>query len=104
MPEFLVSKAAQNDLREIVRYTTKQWGAERARKYAAVLRSSFQKLVESPEMGRTCEWIRPGLRRHEVARHVVFYCVVPAGVHVVRVLHQQMIPSAPRLSESPETR
>ncbi|WP_420237095.1 type II toxin-antitoxin system RelE/ParE family toxin [Telmatobacter bradus] len=43
-------------------------------------------------MGRTCEWISPGLRRHESGSHVIFYRLRPSGIRITRVLHQQMLP------------
>jgi plasmid stabilization system protein ParE len=33
------------------------------------------------------------LRRFEIGSHVVFYLVETGGILVVRVLHQQMLPS-----------
>jgi plasmid stabilization system protein ParE len=44
-------------------------------------------------MGRACDAIDSGLRRHEIGTHVVFYRLKPDGIRIVRVLHQQMIPA-----------
>ena len=98
-PKFIVSRSAQNDLRAIARYTTEQWGAEQAKKYAAGLQTCFQTLAENPRMGRTCDWIGNGLHRHELGRHVIFYRLAPAGIRVVRILHRQMIPDPSRFKE-----
>jgi toxin ParE1/3/4 len=49
-------------------------------------------LVDNPELGRACDDIRPGLRRMESRKHVVFYRREPRGILVVRVLHQRMLP------------
>jgi len=47
-------------------------------------------------MGR-CDAISPGLHRHELGKHVVFYRLKPGGIRITRVLHQQMIPNEPQL-------
>jgi toxin ParE1/3/4 len=93
LPKFSVSKAAQADLRSITRYTFEKWGAAQAAKYSLAQRNCFQKLANSPGMGRECASISSGLRRHEQGKHVVFYRLKPGGIRIVRVLHQQMIPA-----------
>ncbi len=37
--------------------------------------------------------VRPGLRRIEQGRHVIFYRLLQTEVKVVRVLHQRTLPS-----------
>jgi len=96
LPRFIVSGPAQSDLRAIARYTLEKWGADQAVKYAQSLRACFQILAENPEMGRSCDAISLGLRRHEQARHVVFYRLKLGGVRIVRVLHRQMLSSKSR--------
>ena len=49
-------------------------------------------LADNPSLGRACDNIRPGLRRMEHARHVVFYRQTPTGVLISRILHQRMLP------------
>jgi toxin ParE1/3/4 len=79
-------------MRSIARYSLMQRGASQALHYAAGLRNCFQMLAENPGIGRGCDSVSPGLRRHEAGKHVVFYRLQPGGVRVVRVLHQQMLP------------
>jgi toxin ParE1/3/4 len=62
-------------------------------RYVQALEGSFQLLAENPEIGRECDLIASGLRRHEQGKHAVFYRLKPGGIRVVRVLHQQMIPA-----------
>ena len=49
-------------------------------------------LADNPELGRTCDDVRPGLRRMESGRHVVFYREDTGGILVSRILHQRMLP------------
>jgi len=43
-------------------------------------------------LGRLCDDVRPGLRRHEHGRHVVFYRQGRGGILISRILHQRMLP------------
>ena len=99
MPKYSVSEAAQSDLRDIVRYTVEKWSADQAVRYATGLKNTFQTLAESPRIGRSCDEVGRGLRRHEYGKHVVFYRLEPEGVRVVRILHQQMLPAKSRFDQ-----
>jgi plasmid stabilization system protein ParE len=45
-----------------------------------------------PALGRLCEDIRPGLRRFEHGKHVLFYRQESRGILLSRILHQRMLP------------
>jgi toxin ParE1/3/4 len=68
------------------------WGEAQAVRYLNELEACCRMLVDNPELGRACDDIRPGLRRMESRKHVVFYRREPRGILVVRVLHQRMLP------------
>jgi len=74
-------------------YTQSKWGATQAIKYVDSLLDCFQLLANSPALGRACEDIRPGLRRFEHERHVVFYRKHARGIRISRVLHKGMLPA-----------
>ena len=99
MPKFSVSKAAQFDLRAIARYTLHTWGPAQALKYARGLDEWFQLLAENVGIGRECDAISSGLRRYEQGKHVVFYRLKPGGIRIVRVLHQQMVPTKAKFED-----
>lgn len=80
-------------MRAIARYTLEKWGAAQAVRYAKSLEVCFHDLAENPHMGRACDAISSGLRRHEMGKHVVFYRLKPGGIRIARILHQQMIPA-----------
>ena len=93
MPTYSVARLAESDLESIFRFTMKTWGRAQTRRYSKDLRECFQVIADNPSIGRGCDSIRPGLRRHEHGKHVVFYVIEPGGVLIARVLHQQMIPA-----------
>ncbi len=88
-----ISLEAEADTDRIAAYTTENWGWVQTDRYLGQLEDSFQLLAKSPSMGSSCDVIQANLRRFEVGKHVVFYRTEPGGIRIVRVLHQQMIPS-----------
>jgi len=87
------SVEAEEDIDLIASYTTRTWGWRQTNRYLAKLEDGFELLAENPSIGRSCDSIRPGFRRFEIGKHVVFYIPDPSEVLIVRVLHQQMLPS-----------
>lgn len=96
MSAYRLARLAESDLKSIVRYTMKTWGRVQTIRYRQRLQGCFQLLADNPSIGRRCDSIRPGLRRFEHGKHVVFYLAQPEEVLIVRVLHQQMIPAKSR--------
>jgi plasmid stabilization system protein ParE len=50
-------------------------------------------------LGRVCDQVRPGLRRMECGRHVLFYRVEAEGIVISRILHQRMLPEGKNIDE-----
>lgn len=101
LPEYRLSNKARADLKEIARYTFKNWGIDQARRYNDGLLKRFQTIAESPLIGRRCDEIQAGYRRMEHARHVVFYRQDGNGVLISRILHQRMMPGQQAFADSP---
>jgi toxin ParE1/3/4 len=91
--EYSLSPLAELDLDDIAEYTTDIWGPKQAVKYIDALFECFDRIMLDPALGRRCESIRPGLRRIEEGKHVIFYTSVEGGVFISRILHQSMLPS-----------
>jgi len=89
----LASGVAEPGVFSRIRNTTRTWGWRQTDQYLAKLEDGFDLLAQSPLIGRSCDWIRPGLRRFEIGKHVVFYIPDSGEVRIVRVLHQQMVPA-----------
>jgi toxin ParE1/3/4 len=56
-------------------------------------------LADNPALGRVSDDVRPGLRRMEHGRHVVFYRESAGGILVSRILHQRMLPERHSLAD-----
>ena len=59
-------------------------------------------LADNPGLGRACDYVRPGLRRMECARHVVFYRESGGGILVSRILHQRMLRESHEIGDKDE--
>ena len=92
MAAFRFSRRAEADLLIIGAYTLRTWGEDQTIRYIDDLEACCQMLSDNPALGRACDDVRPGLRRMECGRHVVFYRGDPGGILVSRILHQRMLP------------
>jgi toxin ParE1/3/4 len=92
MATLLFSRSAKADLFSIGAYTLQTWGVAQAERYLNSLERCAHLLADNPSLGRLCEWIRPGLRRFEKGRHILFYRRQGDGILVARILHQSMLP------------
>jgi toxin ParE1/3/4 len=96
---FHLTEKAEQDLVDIGDYTLWQWGEVQADRYFDAFQDCFQLLADSPLLGRLYLG-RPGLRRYELNKHVIFYRLADLGIKVTRILHQDMLPEAHDLEAS----
>jgi toxin ParE1/3/4 len=90
--KFRFSHRAEADLLSIAEYTLREWGRSQTARYVEELEVCGQTLADNPALGRLCDEVRPGLRRHEHGKHVIFYRQERGGILVSRILHQRMLP------------
>jgi toxin ParE1/3/4 len=88
---------------DIGAYTLDTWGEDQTIRYIDGLETCCRQLAENPQLGRPCDHIRPGLRRMEHGRHVVFYRIKAGNVLVSRILHQRMLPERHTIDEEEST-
>jgi len=88
---YVLTAAAEDDLRSIIRYTRKQWGSAQVRSYIAKLDQGIVRLAcgQGPfkEMGD----LYPGLRLAHCEHHYIF--CLPRGAEpalIVAILHERM--------------
>ena len=96
MAVYRFSGLAEADLHGIGNYTLRTFGEDQAARYLDDLETCCQTLADNPGIGRACDEVRPGLKRFEHARHVVFYRLESGGVLISRILHERMLPVRPR--------
>ncbi|NHN86805.1 type II toxin-antitoxin system RelE/ParE family toxin [Acetobacter musti] len=91
MKSYILTEAAEADLRAVIRYTTKQWGDTQVRRYVAALERGIVSLVEGHSPFRDMSTLYPELRMARVDHHFVF-CLPreSAPTLVVAILHERM--------------
>jgi toxin ParE1/3/4 len=87
---YVLSKAAVADLRAIWKTGEAQWGVAQAEHYALAIRRAAETVAADPRRGRPCDDLRPGYRKFSVGAHLLFFRPHPAGIEIVRILHQRM--------------
>lgn len=88
---YVLSGAAEADLRDIIRYTRKQWGDAQVRRYISELEQHIARLVTSQESFRDMSEFYPALRMARCKHHYVF-CLPRerAPTLIVAILHERM--------------
>jgi toxin ParE1/3/4 len=90
MTRYVLKPRAQRDLDEIWEYSAATWGLDQAEVYIRQIQRSLENLADDPRLGRTCDDIRVGYRKHRTGSHFIFYRIGDGVIDVVRILHQQM--------------
>jgi toxin ParE1/3/4 len=83
MSKFRLSRLAEADLMDIGTYSLSKWGEDQTIRYIDALEACCRLLADNPQLGRACDQIRPGLRRMEHGRHVIFYRIERRGISVL---------------------
>ena len=94
MADYRLAPAAQRDLESIWRHTREQWGIDQADRYIDILEVAFAALAESPKSAPACDHIRPGYRRRNVERHMIYFRITNYGIAIIRILRDRA--DAPR--------
>lgn len=89
MPEYRLTRAAEQDLLQIAIFGIERFGAVRARSYYQRLMHRFEELAGTPELYQGVDYIRNGYRRSVCGVHSIYYRVDGDIVEIVRVLGQQ---------------
>jgi toxin ParE1/3/4 len=86
----IILPVARQELLDIWDYSFENWGQDQADRYLASIDAMFARIVSGSAPSRPADEVRAGLRKVQVARHVVFFRESADAVEVVRVLHERM--------------
>lgn len=91
MTAYVLTDAAEADMRGIIRYTRKQWGDEQVRSYIAKLEQGIARLAASQGTFKDMSALYPALRMARCEHHYVF-CLPreTAPALVVAIFHERM--------------
>jgi toxin ParE1/3/4 len=90
LPYELMPSAAA-DLKEIARYTLKQWGKEQSLRYAGLLEARFLEIADETAKSRSFLQSDSRIRVTKCEHHYIFY-LHPEGRRpcIIAVLHERM--------------
>lgn len=88
---YVLSAAAETDLRDVIGYTRKRWGDAQARAYVGKLGACIAALAAGHARYRDVGDLYPGLRMLHCEHHYVF-CLPrnPGPALIVAILHERM--------------
>jgi toxin ParE1/3/4 len=91
MPNYELAAAAEEDLRNISRYTISTWGREQAARYIAQLDTQFELIGDGRARTRSCLPHRPELRVSRAKHHYIFFLERETQCPLIlAVLHEKM--------------
>ena len=91
MQPYELTSSAQEDLKEIARYTLTKWGKQKALHYAGVLDTRFREIATGTVHSRSLLKNYPQVMVNRCEHHYIFY-VHPEGKppQIIAVLHERM--------------
>ncbi len=87
---YRLSNKAEQDLRNIYRYTVSNFGQLQAEAYLSGLEETLVQVSDTLTLAQKVDDIRKGYRRYLYQEHAVYFIEKKSFIYVVRVLHQQM--------------
>jgi len=89
-PKVALARRALSDLREIERYSVKEWGRKTADKYLDDIAAALDRLSENPEILNIEPDLIPGLYFYRVRKHILVCDFQGEPVIVLTVIHTSM--------------
>ncbi|MDK4808063.1 MAG: type II toxin-antitoxin system RelE/ParE family toxin [Novosphingobium aromaticivorans] len=88
---YVLTAAAEADVRSIIRYTRQQWGEVQVRAYMAKLEQGIARLAHGSGSHRDMSDMHPGLRMARIEHHYVFCLLRDKDPSlIVAILHERM--------------
>jgi toxin ParE1/3/4 len=85
MTQYVIAKAASQDLDELLEYFL-TLNVEAGERFVQLFNRKCQSLVQFPKIGRIYDHIAPGLRGVPLNGYIIFYQIVDDGLTIVRVV------------------
>lgn len=86
-----LTPSAEEDLKDIARYTLKEWGKKQSLQYASHLEKRFLEIVDRTSFSRAFSELFPQIQVTRCEHHYIFY-IYPEGKRpcIIAVLHERM--------------
>ena len=90
MSQYRVTPRAHEALKDIGRYTLKQWGRSQRDKYLQDMNKRFEWLAKRPKVGRYRDDIAEGYYCYSQGSHLIFYTISDDFINIIGIVHQDM--------------
>ena len=91
MTSYELTADAEEDLKQIARYTVKEWGKKQSLKYGALLEACFEKIAHRTAIARVFSKTYPQVKFVHCEHHYVFYLDFENRPPcIIAVLHEAM--------------
>lgn len=90
MTRIQFTNAARQDLKDIFRYTVRNWGRPQAQKYSEQLKQHVNKIAQDTAFTKPVPTGRPHLRQSAVGRHLIIFEQSEDKFLIIRILHEAM--------------
>jgi plasmid stabilization system protein ParE len=91
MQPYDLTPATEQDLKDIARYTVKQWGKKQALHYAALFETHFLKIVDKTCVSRAFSKRLPQIQVTRCEHHYIFFLRLEGKRPcIIAVLHERM--------------
>ena len=87
---FRITPRAQEDLRNIGRYTFHKWGKKKRDSYLQDLDHRFAWLARNPKIGKHRPDIEEGYYCYLQGPHLIFYTIGENGINIIGIPHKVM--------------
>lgn len=79
MKTYVLTKSAEADLREVVRYTLNEWGEAQCSRYVAALEKQAEAVATGNGVFKVMDELLPTLRVALSGKHIFFACLKRRG-------------------------
>lgn len=90
MPKFKITPRARDDLKNIGRYTERQWGKSQRNAYLQDFEKRFRWLAENPQLGKHRADVTEGYYSYPQGQHVIFYLIGQGCIKIIGIPHKEM--------------
>jgi len=91
MPTYRLTPPAQQDLKEIARYTLEKWGRKQVLSYKDLLEKRFHEIADKTALSRQFSEVYPDVLVNRCEHHYIFF-FHPEGKKpsILAILHERM--------------
>lgn len=90
MPTFKITPRARDVLKNIGRYTERQWGKNQRNAYLQDFEKRFRWLAENPQLGKHRSDVIEGYYSCPQGQHVIFYLIDQECIEIIGIPHKEM--------------